>query len=556
MEVVRESPREGALKILEAGLVPFVELSLRAAYGDAWMKIVDESRPKTLDALPQADGSVQWSADELLNTIIAHWRAFELRFKPRAKRQRGPQKPDFVAKGWVSELLEFRRRWAHGEHYTNAETDRFLDTCELLLTAAGADGEAGQVRGLHATTEWSSNSSNSSAPKLSIAQLNSSAPTEDHKDQRYGAERRNESEHNEYLKNVYAWYREHRPTLAKIARAYYASLPEALNLPMVTRSEWLPKIPIPLRELDRQLTWIEDERDLLPPQLEALGQETYSRLLERIAPNVQQEDRFCYRLLDVSSADGKMNLVFSPSRYRRFINSCEALGYELAEWFYRNQNDLDIQQVAKDGAYLRARGDPRAIFDLRMRSGCPGVSTFLLVLNAHQGDFFYLHRRSGPVLDSPDGLHVVPAGQFQPDTDEDVNHNRDFSIERTVIRELGEELLGIEKFKDVMRTSEDFYNHPRVAPIVRGINEGFVRGYFLGLGFDPLPTKPGILTALVIDASHLPPGTLEFTDNWEGRLLELPLGQLKKWSQDERLIPDGKTCLQLVQQHLEFLIGK
>ena len=384
----------------------------------------------------------------------------------------------------------------------------------------------------------------------------SGASHEDDKTQHFGMEREREVDRNEYLKNVYAWYREHRPTLARIARAYYAKVPEVVDLPMVTRSEWLPKHPIPLNKFDLQLSWVEDERDPPPPLLEALDKETYSRFLERIAPDVQQEDRFCYRLLEVSPADDTIKLVFSPSRYRRFINSCEALGYELAEWFYRNQKDLDIKRAPTNDAFLTGRGDPRAIFNLRMHSGCPGISTLLLIWKASQGDFFYLHKRSGPVLDSPGGLHVVPAGQFQPDTDEDINHDRDFSMQRTVMREFGEELLGIEKFKDVMRTSENFYDHPRLEPFVRGLREGFVRGYFLGLGFDPLPTKPGLLTALVIDASRLPPGALEFTDNWEGKSLEVPLSQLEKWSKDERLIPDGATCLQLVQRHLKFLLGK
>jgi hypothetical protein len=549
-----KSVKEAALEIIRDGLVPFAQQEFLETYGKNWIDIINQQRRKLanpLPDLPMRGTAVKWNPDTLLKTINGRlpWQeVFEPSFSKKGHNV-------YLVRGYFTEILDYRNRWAHFDDHDD-DTARFLDTAERLLRVVGADEYAKSINLLRGVVERRDSHSMSAPPKLSDGQLNSRVLQEDIKAQHFETERKYKVDRNEYLKNVYEWYREHRSTLARIARAYYAKVPEVLNFSMVTRSEWLPKRPIPLNEFDLQLSWIEDELDPPAPLLEALDKETYSRFLERIAPNVQQEDRFCYRLLEASSADGTIKLVFSPSRYPHFINSCEALGYELAEWFYRNQKDVDINRTPTNGAYLTERGDPRSIFNLRMHSACPGISTFLLLLNAPQGDFFYLHKRSGPVLDSPGGLHVVPAGQFQPDTDEDVNHDRDFSIERSVIRELGEELLGLEKFKDVMRTSENFYNHPRLEPFVRGLREGFVRGYFLGLGFDPLPIKPGLLTALVIDASRLPPGALEFTDNWEGKFLELPLSQLEKWSKDERLIPDGATCLQLVQQHLKFLLDK
>ena len=141
---------------------------------------------------------------------------------------------------------------------------------------------------------------------------------------------------------------------------------------------------------------------------------------------------------------------------------------------------------------LLARGRPDAIFDLKNRSACPATSAVLFVLNSSDGDFFYVHRRTSPqLLDSPGGWHVVPSGQFQPDTAEDTNHRRNFSIRRTVFRELAEELLGVQEVENSIRNRADFYSDPRVAPFVEGLARGAVRLYYMGLGFDPLTTKPG-----------------------------------------------------------------
>jgi hypothetical protein len=365
---------------------------------------------------------------------------------------------------------------------------------------------------------------------------------------------------NESPAQIFQWYRENRQRVAQIARAYYEDLPDVLPLPMVTVPKWLPHRPIPLREFDLQFkgrdSWIETEVESSPPTLKLLGDQTYSRFLEKGAPTVEQENRFCYRLVEVSGEDNTLRLKFSPSRYQNFVNSCEALGYELAEWCI-GQKDLRTKKPRSNGRDLSARKKPQAIFNLSGRSACPGISTILLLLNAPHGDSFFLHERTPKkLLDSPGGWHVVPAGQFQPDTAEDVNHDRDFSIERTVMRELGEELLGIDRLKDAIRTRHDFYSEPKLEPFIQGLGEGVVRGYFLGLGFDPLPTKPGILTALVIDASRMPPSALEFIDNWEGKFLEVPLTALDQWSRDPRLIPDGATCLQLAKRHLPILLNR
>jgi hypothetical protein len=124
------------------------------------------------------------------------------------------------------------------------------------------------------------------------------------------------------------------------------------------------------------------------------------------------------------------------------------------------------------------------------------------------------------------------------------------------MRELAEELLGVKEVEHAIRTYDDFYEDPRVAPFVAGLKDGTVRPYFMGLGFDALPTKPGFYLALVVDAARIPNASLNFFDNWEGRYLAVPLEQLEAWSRETRMIPDGATCLKLALRHLDFLVGE
>ena len=405
-----------------------------------------------------------------------------------------------------------------------------------------------------------------------IQQPSSSATEQTHRLQAFPLEARQPADtdatkapslnrNDEYALQVYKWYREHenRQRIGAVARAYYADVAGVLNLPMVTISDWLPESPVPFSEFDEKLKsgWSQNEPQPPVPLLDLLGGERFSDFITRLSPSVKQEDKFCYRLLKVGRKDNSLKLLFGPSSYRHFVSSCEVLSFELGEWCFRHQETFQINPPRSEGSDLPKRGAPEAIFNLGNRCACPGSSTVLILTNHRKGDFFYLQKRIAPeLLDSPSGLHVVPSGQFQNDTYEDANHDRGFSLQRNVMREFAEELLGVKEIEGAIENLDDFYDDPRVAPFVAGIEEGSVKGFFLGLGFDPLSTKPGLLSALVIDASRIPEPALEFIHNWEGKLLPEPLKDLERRSRDFRLIPDGATCLRLAHRHLDFLLGK
>lgn len=151
-----QGPIEQVLEKIRDALVPFVERTLDEYYrrhGKDWFTEVNKKRPKRIPLRrdPQT-GAVYWSPDDLLNTMAlenAEWDAFQNSFKTRSMRPVSPgdpKFPDFVAKGWIEELMEIRRRAAHQEPLTQYEIGRFFETAELLLRGAGADAPIDDLR--------------------------------------------------------------------------------------------------------------------------------------------------------------------------------------------------------------------------------------------------------------------------------------------------------------------------------------------------------------------------------------------------------------------------
>lgn len=138
------------LSILRDALTPFVEEILAARYGETtWIDEINKKRPPQLAKLHRGlNDLVYWTPDDILNTIsIGEWNVFKSSFKSRSIRP-SEISEDRVAKGWIEELLEIRKRSMHQEPMTDKEVTRFLDTADLLLRAINANKEADKVVGM------------------------------------------------------------------------------------------------------------------------------------------------------------------------------------------------------------------------------------------------------------------------------------------------------------------------------------------------------------------------------------------------------------------------
>jgi hypothetical protein len=102
------------------GLTPFVVERLRNALGEDWQK-----RSSVVQSITSADPA-NWDAHVVLVLMWDHWNHV---FRHDLT---------FVERCLVSELREYRNRWAHQRSFNERDTYRCLDGIERLLHAVGS----------------------------------------------------------------------------------------------------------------------------------------------------------------------------------------------------------------------------------------------------------------------------------------------------------------------------------------------------------------------------------------------------------------------------------
>ena len=114
-----------ALDALSSGLAPYVEKQLQSVYRDQWRDVVQQSFRDDRSSKPTPEE--RWDAHSLLTVMWDQWnRAFRGRL-------------DHAERSLVSELREYRNRWAHQVDFNFDDTYRILDSAERLLAAVEAE---------------------------------------------------------------------------------------------------------------------------------------------------------------------------------------------------------------------------------------------------------------------------------------------------------------------------------------------------------------------------------------------------------------------------------
>ena len=120
-----------ALELLTAGMADYAEDKLRAVYKDNWIDSVSGSFRDDRNRLSSDGLRVQWDAHALLTVMWDQWNAVFRSSLGHTERS------------LVSELREFRNRWAHQKEFDFDDTYRILDSVRRLLQAAELE-EAGR----------------------------------------------------------------------------------------------------------------------------------------------------------------------------------------------------------------------------------------------------------------------------------------------------------------------------------------------------------------------------------------------------------------------------
>ncbi|MCG6157453.1 Swt1 family HEPN domain-containing protein [Rubinisphaera margarita] len=123
-----------ALDVLTAGLAPYVESQLKTVFGDQWIRQARASfrRPREQSGSGRQE-EFTWDAHSTLTVMWDQWNAV---FR---------QHLGHYERSLVSELREFRNRWAHQRQLNFDDTYRVLDSIERLLSAIGCDTEARMI---------------------------------------------------------------------------------------------------------------------------------------------------------------------------------------------------------------------------------------------------------------------------------------------------------------------------------------------------------------------------------------------------------------------------
>lgn len=123
-----------AMDLLRQGVLPFVERELQAQHGKYWITEVTKAWP----------GDLTWADDDtphldiaaLLRIMWDQWNTIFIRTLGHTERS------------MVSELREYRNKWAHQEPFSSRDTLRVLDSAARLLRSVSAP-EADTLERMH-----------------------------------------------------------------------------------------------------------------------------------------------------------------------------------------------------------------------------------------------------------------------------------------------------------------------------------------------------------------------------------------------------------------------
>lgn len=133
MAITNRARIDKMFEVLTAGLKPFVEKHMQAAFQGYWPEKISEVVNYPIKK--NSDGAVIWDEYLLLRTIDRFWADAISRTLGKSERS------------YVNELLDVRNRWAHRDGvFSSDDTDRYLDTAKRLLTAISASTHADEIQ--------------------------------------------------------------------------------------------------------------------------------------------------------------------------------------------------------------------------------------------------------------------------------------------------------------------------------------------------------------------------------------------------------------------------
>ncbi len=249
-----------------------------------------------------------------------------------------------------------------------------------------------------------------------------------------------------------------------------------------------------------------------------------------------------------------------------FSNGC-TLDVFKAGWYdyFDTGKVLEFESVCNQNK-LRSALNPFELTNRYVAIGINSITIFRNVIDkdGNKKNYFLIHNRTkgqvaGKVLlESPNMIHVIPAGSMQP-----VDDKFDCNLANTIYREFFEELFNFEEMDDLAVS-----DIMKAMPMYQEIDD-LSDNYLLGVGIEPMTTKMEVLAAIVFDMDKIKDGkflgvepTLEqiktlFKPNFEGtiefREFTQPMIRQILHRQAVPLTAAGRGVLYYTDKYFDFL---
>lgn len=375
------------------------------------------------------------------------------------------------------------------------------------------------------------------------------------------------------LDEIQKFKNEFRHNLTKLISIYYKNKYKLKNIKSVfpndnisvlANKNYIPDKPIKLKEIEQGLIWEEKI-----PDIKKNNKISLVEVLKKSSPNKTLYNGYIYKLIET---DGKV-FKFTKGKYFDFLNTCEYLSYELASFFVKNSFYKNLLLKDNESGYKQITdfliNNPDSIpqisitqpFNFLSRHSAFGTCSIVILKRTNKESVFILNVRSSQLTETPNLVHVIPAGTFQPNTQNNSFHKKEFLFSENIFREFIEELvedIHIRQNPKFVTVYEDMYGKGKGKKfrdrIIRPENFELL---YLGTVIDPLNLKPEILTVLLLHEGHI--GELLSTNpSWETegtslRQIEFKKEKLKEIIEKENLVPTGKAHLTLALHHFDLI---
>lgn len=214
-----------------------------------------------------------------------------------------------------------------------------------------------------------------------------------------------------------------------------------------------------------------------------------------------------YCTYDIRNIKDKIEIDVFESDYFSFINTAKVLELMNETDQAKKRNKIDV-------------------FDFTKRHSAIGISAITIFKNVLKDDkknnFFAIHQRTSQVMESPNTIHVVPAGTYSPmvlieelSGKKDESTDFSFDLRNTIYREFLEEIWQTKHMHE-LGSIKLLKENPRYY-----ILKYFTDIYYLGLGLEPYNTKTEILFALVFNMEGFDDKEIDYRiDNIEETISE------------------------------------